>query len=151
MAASQAHEDVRDIYKGLDKMYRIKARRGFVECVYLGRPSTSQIEPKVGTDLSQEEINNILPEPSLGPPPPEAIHLPRLTSLLEAIGAAVKLGDKTDEIFFPDMYLEDEDRLKLYKWCQQKGWKYIDHEGAGITLTRRDVDEMVLWEPEEEG
>lgn len=76
------------------------------------------------------------------------VHLPEITSLTGLLGAAIRFGH-ADELVFGNVSLHSGDKLRLYEWTGQRDWQYIDHEGAGITLTKREVDEDLLWEPED--
>lgn len=74
------------------------------------------------------------------------------TSLTHVVGAAMKFRDNADELFFPNAVLDDLEKEKLFRWTQSEpgaGWRFIDHEDGGTTLTRRDVDEDLLWQPPE--
>lgn len=77
------------------------------------------------------------------------IHLPEITTLTGLLGAAIRFKH-TDELVFENVNLHPADKLHLYEWTGQRDWQYIDHLGAGLTLTKQEVDEELLWTPEGE-
>jgi hypothetical protein len=82
------------------------------------------------------------------PKPPEKKTIPDASTLLDLLGFALKFPNE-HEILFPHVDLTSEDKLKLYEWTRGEGitWRFIDHEEAGVTLTKRDVPKEVLWKP----
>lgn len=138
-----------ELYGELDKLYRINTLVNCVEIEYLivNNKPTPESEIKKGetvTATAQEKIQIVVE--NLETPKGE-IHLVEVRDILAIIGSVIKLGDKADELFFPDAYLDDDEKLKLYNWVKNKGWKFIDHLDAGITLTKKEINEFVLWEP----
>jgi len=96
---------------------------GWVEAEYLG------------TELSA------IPAPTLT--------VTEATQLMEVVGACIKFGVKSDEIYFPEARLSQQDLKMLLAWGQADGWRLIWHDDRGVTVTRRrDVDETFLWKPE---
>jgi len=72
-------------------------------------------------------------------------------SLLDVIGGGVE-GDKDNysDIYFPNAVLKPDDQKKLWDWAQTAGWKFIDHQEKGLTLTKSDEFEDIIWRPEGE-
>jgi hypothetical protein len=67
-------------------------------------------------------------------------------TLLDIVGAMIDFVDE-EEVQFININLSEEDLFKAFVWGKENGWKLINHEEAGITLTKRDVPEEVLWTP----
>jgi hypothetical protein len=66
------------------------------------------------------------------------------------VGAAIKYRNEAEEIYLPRVRLNAPEKRKLWLWGKTSGWRFIDHEEDGITITRRPIDEGLLWAPEEE-
>lgn len=82
--------------------------------------------------------------------PPERKVIHEATTLVDVISMLVKFPNDL-EFHFPNVILSEKDKLKLFEFCLEKTWKYIDQGTNGITLTQReDVPNEVLWQPEEE-
>lgn len=63
------------------------------------------------------------------------------------LGAVLKYGKENPEIYFPNAVLEEADLDRLWRWASVKGWKIVNNEDAGVTLTKKDVPEEVTWQP----
>lgn len=74
----------------------------------------------------------------------ERVSIPDAVEYLDIIGAALK-NDSAMELTFSNASLGLKEKPKLLKWASENGWKYIDHNTGGLTLTKRDVPEEVLW------
>jgi len=73
------------------------------------------------------------------------------TSLMDVLAGALE-GEKQGyiELFFPNVILRPEDRIKLFDWTMiSNGWGFMDHEDKGITLTKQEEHQELLWEPED--
>ena len=70
-------------------------------------------------------------------------------TLLDVIGGGVE-GDKEgyEEIYFPNSVLNAEDHKALWAWTQTTEWEFIDHKEKGLTLTKREGFEGIVWRPE---
>lgn len=75
--------------------------------------------------------------------------LPEAMSLMDVIGAGLKFENE-EELHFPNVWLELEERERLFKWTSDTTWSYISHEDAGLTLTKKPVPEEVKWTPQTE-
>lgn len=117
-----------EAYHDLPDFYRIRVRQGYVEAEYLG-PELNATTPYIPTTMD----------------------IPQVEEVHGVVGACIKFGSKSDEIHFPNAILEDGERLALYRWGQGETpkWKLISHEDKGVTMTRRKVESVFLWEPEE--
>jgi hypothetical protein len=93
------------------------------------------------------EVIEIIGTPK--PRSPQKRSIPDALEYLEVLGAALKFPDEV-ELHFPNVVMLISDRRALLKWASANGWKYIDHEGAGVTLTKKDVPNEVLWREEDE-
>lgn len=71
--------------------------------------------------------------------------------LLDVIGSGVE-GDKEGywEIYFPNAVLSRVDQKSLWDWTETTSWGFIDHQEKGLTLTKSEEYEDILWGPEEE-
>lgn len=81
---------------------------------------------------------------------PEEMVVNEVENLDGIIGAAMKLGDKADQLRFPNAALMDPQRVKLFNWSEGTEWTFIDQGPGGATLTRREVPDDVRWTPDEE-
>lgn len=103
-------------------------------------------EEKFGVRAEYQEnpIGEVLTgEPTIIQPQTKKL-IPDALEYLDIIGAALQFKTES-ELYFPNVVMSPADRLALYKWTADQPWKYIDHEGAGVTLTKRDVPSEVLW------
>jgi len=117
----------------LKHSYQFKVRRGHVVAMY---------EPPEGVILVEQA------SPSKGQAlPPEKKTIPSAMSLMDVLTALLQFKDDP-EITFPNAELSQEDKEKLFEWTKDKDWQYIDHEEAGVTLTKNEVPEEILWRPE---
>ena len=67
------------------------------------------------------------------------------SSMTDLMMSAMALEDR-EEISFPSVVLSEEEKQTLFEWIKGLEWKFIDHGGGGVTLTKKDVPEEVLWE-----
>ncbi len=108
-------------------------------------------EYKISVLISGVECIRVLRDGQHVPSPARrvgSVHLPEITTLTGLFGAAIRFGH-ADELVFGNVSLHSADKLRLYEWTGQRDWQYIDHVGAGITLTKQEVDEDLLWSPED--
>jgi len=64
---------------------------------------------------------------------------------LSIVGAMIGNKERV-EIYFPDALLDEEQLTALYKWSGDK-YSIINHpDGDGVTLTKKDVDN-IRWVP----
>lgn len=133
MKAVQHHPEFKH-YIPLKTWYTLHARSGFVEARFLGQEEG--VEPGVEALSTVKAL--------------EDLTLPDLTDLQSIVGAAIMYVEKTEELVFPDALLSYNDKLTLFKWTKQGegGWKFIDRDDAGVVLTRKSVNPILLWRPE---
>lgn len=87
------------------------------------------------------------PEHSPKPASPIKETFPNITDLVGVMVVASK--EPADELFFPDANLTLEEKRKLLTWTTEAlKLKFIDHDGAGLTLTKLDVPDEILWREE---
>ena len=76
-----------------------------------------------------------------------------ITSPHAIIGAAIKYGETNQEIYFPYATMDEGQLTRLSAWTHTTStdslpaWQLIDHEGAGLTLTRKEVAKELVWTP----
>lgn len=130
MYASQRYPEFK-AFHGLRDWYRISPRQGWVEAEYLGldegdRPAKVNI--------------------------PERLTVGEVEDVHGVVGACIKFAEKADEIYFPNVKkLKEEEKLAVHQWGKGSSppWQLIDHEEAGVTMTRKQgVNEMFIWRPE---
>lgn len=127
MAAAQ-HYDEFTRYHELRANFQISAQKGYVEARWIGAG---------GWGREQEE--EVLA--------PDRLVLDEVTSIQGVVGAAVKMEARADEIYFPKVQPTEAQKKVLYDWTQGNRWVFLDQEDQGITLTRRRVDDMLVWRP----
>lgn len=127
MSAARGYPEFERYHK-LKQIYRLHPRSGWVEAEYIGVPKGIQVH--VPTSIT---LNDVL-------------------DVQGVVGAAIKFAVKSNELHFPKAVLSDDQKLALYTWAQSEGppWKLISHEEVGVTLTRRQVEDIFVWVPEEE-
>lgn len=70
-------------------------------------------------------------------------------TLQDILGEIMNQPKTLEQAFFPLMSNQAIDELPmLFKWAEDQGWSIINHEEAGITLTKRPVDAELKWRPE---
>lgn len=116
--ASAAH-NIKD-YAELAGKFIIRVKPGKV---------IAELRNKIGTDLLKETIARMV------------VH--NVTSIDAVVGAAIKYGN-LDELYFPDITPTDESLKVMYNWTRKKGWKIIKNE-TGMTLTKREVEDGLVW------
>jgi len=123
-------------YAEISKMYKFRKISTGVLCDYIEIPEVVTDGPSV----------KLTPEPGR----PTFMEFPEAVSLIDVIGVAIKF-DNLLELRFPSAVLNVEDSSKLYDWTQLEDtkWQFISHEEAGLTLTKNDVPEEILWRPDE--
>lgn len=73
-----------------------------------------------------------------------------VVDLAGIIGAMMHYG-RTLEVYFPDARLDENQLGRLYRWATGFKWKLIEHDGVGVTLSRRaDTPEEITWKPKGE-
>ena len=131
VAAAEHHGENFPEFAKLKVNYQICTRKGYVEARWMGPLSTS------GGDIQETFA-------------PTFMTIGEAQTAEAVVGAAIKFEPRADELHFPNARLTDKEKDLLYKWGKKSGWKLIDQEEAGITLTKKDVDELLLWTPEED-
>jgi len=135
--ASAIHNKYRH-FSELSFIYKIRTLEGSVRAEYQGfKPHAELVRPAREEDPGSEVIVQA-----------ETLHIPEADTLFDIFGAGLKFSQGTPEIHFPHIQLEHPELESLLIWCSQFGWKLINHGEGGITLTKRDVDEAILWRPE---
>lgn len=137
LAAAREHEDEFPSYAELQHLFQIQSREGKVRARYIGIDQIEDQEPG-STSAS--------PTPS-GPERMTVDH--ELVSATGVVGAALKFKNSSEELFFPNARLSTDELTAVWRWTQGNDWKLIEHEGKGLTLTKGEVSEALLWTPEE--
>ena len=83
------------------------------------------------------------------PAAPKRGTLAEARTLLDVIGGGVE-GDEYEDICFPNVVLSPKDQQSLWDWAQTTEWEFIDHQEKGLTLTKREGFEGIVWRPEKE-
>lgn len=148
--ASQFHKDLEHL-TGLKTMYEFRQMPGRVMCSFLGVdhsvvPALYTEEAAAPAEEVKEFYAQVTPIRS-EEPEPSKMQLPDVETLHGVVGAVLRFGGTHEEIYFPDALLTEEEKEKLLSWCESSDaeWGFIDHETAGITLTRAEIAEELLW------
>ena len=67
--------------------------------------------------------------------------------LVDLIGAMMEQPQTLEQAYFPLVELNGSEKEQLFKWAEAQMWSIIDHEDAGLTLTKRDIDPELKWSP----
>lgn len=127
LAAVQHYDDYTR-YHDLRHNFQISAQQGYVEAKWIG----------IG-GVNDPEATEVLA--------PDRIVLDEIESIQGVVGSAVKMEARADEIYYPNVHPTETEKRVLYDWTKQTRWKFIDQEDEGITLTRRRVDDILIWQP----
>jgi len=143
--ACQHHEQYVHLYDAIWTRFKFEEGLGAVIAKCL-RKGDGLI---VGEGLAGEGSTS--PPPVLTPTRPEKKTLPSALGLVEVLAGAIKFSDE-EELYFPGVNLSNEEKPRLDKWALANEWKFIDHSAldgeGGLTLTKRNVSEDILWRAE---
>lgn len=64
--------------------------------------------------------------------------------LMDVLGATMA-SPEVEEFHFPNATLPLDEKKLLFNWAKEKEWNYIDHDDAGLTITKAEVPEEILW------
>jgi hypothetical protein len=88
-------------------------------------------------------------QPEQPPEPPKKRTVTEASSLIDILAIAVQFHSDF-ELFFPNVELPEQEKLQLYNWTQDKpgvAWDFIDHGEGGVTLTKQEVSDDIIWKP----
>lgn len=125
------HHPQYEKYIPVKSWYTIHARSGYVEAEWL-----HEIEGVTPQESGNEAIGV-----------EEGLMFEDIIDLQDIVGAAIIHAMDAAELEFPNARLSDEDRLTLYRWTETVEWRYIDRDDAGIVLTKKSVDPILIWKP----
>ena len=76
--------------------------------------------------------------------------IPEAVTLEDVLLGAIK-GDEGGmlSLYFKNVILNEERKERLWVWTQslEVDWKYVDHKEKGLTLTKDEIKEEILWRP----
>lgn len=79
----------------------------------------------------------------------ETAELAGVRSLTAILEMTLTYGRKSKEIYYPDATdLSQEDLKRLWRWCEEYEWKIIWQEDKGLTLTKKEVPNDIVWSPD---
>lgn len=113
-------------YHPLKEWYRIRDKGTYVEAEYIGPIAPTEHQSFTQTQQTITEVN----------------------TLEQVVGACIKFSAESDEIIFPNVVLNEAELGVLYEWSKTAGWKIIWQEDAGVTMTKRKVDDIFIWRPQ---
>lgn len=131
--AASHHDSTRHL-ASLRSMYEFKIMPNEVQARFIGTNTT-------GIHVTTQQ------EPQPSQKGPVKIEVDIAISSVHGIVGAIIDHENADEVYFPHVTLTQADLVKLYNWTSENGWNIIEHEGAGLTLTRLDVGEELTWRP----
>jgi hypothetical protein len=136
IAASKKFQDLKHYYDALFHSYTFRIERDAVIAEYNNDP--------VGTPVGENPnvLNGSHQKAQKGT-------IDSATSLFDVLAGALE-GAKQEyvELFFPNVILKPEDKLKLHQWTLTNDWGYLDHEEKGVTLTTKEEHKELIWIPE---
>jgi hypothetical protein len=149
--AARYHDAFRHIAQ-LSTLYRFEVHPGSVIARYEPSLRSEDVEmARVDAEILSQDPDAIASE--MGDILDAALSsttLVEVTNLDEIIGSAIKYGKAVEEIVYPDARLSEDDMGRLFRWASVEGWKIVDQEEAGITLTQREVPVEICWRPKGE-
>jgi len=138
LSAASKHKEYVELHTFIWPNFQFKEVKGGVMALYIG--SIEPVEDSIGETISS---NN-------SPNRPLKKTLPDAVSLMDVVTQALTFPQET-ELYFPAATLEEGDKHKLKMWTEDKDWGFIDHsfgdDEGGLTLTKNDVEEEMLWTP----
>lgn len=117
-------------YHQLKEYFQFEVRPDRVRCRFMS-PEPVTISDSQGKTRDEETDKMIVND---------------VDSLMAVIGAAME-HENESEIFFPSAVLLDPDKSRLHGFAKDSGWKIIDHEEGGVTLTKKEIPEEIQWTP----
>ena len=76
--------------------------------------------------------------------------IPEAVTLEDVLLGAMKGSEEGMlSLYFKNVILNDERKEKLWAWTQglDVEWLYVDHGDRGLTLTKEEIKEEILWKP----
>ena len=136
IAASKKFQDLKHYYDALFHSYTFRIERDAVVAEYTKNP----VGTPVGEDPSA--LNGTDKKAQKGT-------IDSAVSLFDVLAGALE-GEKQEyeELYFPNVILKPEDKIKLHHWTLTNDWGYMDHEEKGVTLTTKEEHKELLWSPE---
>jgi hypothetical protein len=140
-------------FKELRKKYRFEVREGCVIARYEEMDKSvdefefAVVDAKVIGETAASRADD------LGALAQEALStatLPGVSTLDAVIGGTIKYSPQCEEVYFPDAILTENEKERLFRWAVGEGWKIIDNEEDGITLTQKGVPEAIVWKPSDQ-
>lgn len=110
-------------YRGLKDKFRFRVRQGKVVAELKGKPVDAfRLVQETLSKMRIDEVDNVV----------------------GIIGAC--LANKVTEIYFPSAVLREDDLRTLLTWTEDTSWYIINHDEAGVTLTKTNPGELA-WSP----
>ena len=139
LLSSKKFEDLKHYYDTINPKFTFRQEKNAIIAEYASIP--------IGVPVGENDIqdnNKVLERNNLRG------EIESARTLLDVIGGGVE-GDKEgyEEIYFPNSVLNPEDQGALWDWTQTTEWEFIDHQEKGLTLTKRQGFEDIVWRPEE--
>jgi len=79
----------------------------------------------------------------------DTVPVPEVRELMGVLAATMKYISANEEVYFPNAKLRESELRRLNVWAREQGLKIINNDDRGITLTKKKVDEELVWQPEE--
>jgi len=139
LSAAAKHKEFIEFHTLIWPNFQFKEAKGGVMALYIG--DYEPVEDVVGETITIY---------SNSPNRPLKKTLPDAVSLMDVVTQALTFTNET-ELYFPSATLEEDEKHKLAIWTEDKEWGFIDHsfgdDEGGLTLTKNDVEEEMLWKP----
>ncbi len=150
--AAQFHKDFQHVgrlkgkYKFLAMETKVRARWLDVakpQMRFLDRPGGAKAEAAASTSPAEAEFGAFMSHTL------DTVPVPEVRELMGVLAATIKYIPANEEVYFPNVILRESELRRLYVWANEKGLKIINNEDRGITLTKKKVDEDLVWQPED--
>ncbi len=79
----------------------------------------------------------------------DTVPVPEVRELMGVLAATMKYIPANEEVYFPNAILRESELRRLYVWAKEQGLKIINNEDQGVTLTKKKVDEELVWQPDD--
>lgn len=163
--ACQFHEDLVK-YASCRDLFAFEEHVGYVRARYRGSDAITKIEVTPGNRQASRSLSEPKNYPKKEPEEPieklepmevdeldkvlSTANLPEVATLMGILDAVKRYGSRVMEVYFPDARLSETDLARLYNWTSERGWGIINMEDAGITITKRAIQEDLEWTPQEQ-
>lgn len=142
LACAHNQDEYKYLHDALNGRYRFKVEKNHIIAEFVG-----DVNQAKGKEVKEKSLESRPEGRRLSIPEKKTISM--ALSLMDVMAAAYRF-EEDEELYFPNSILDENDRLALYNWTQEEdnSWQYIDQMDKGLTLTKKEVPDEILWRPD---